>query len=179
MSVSEIASKAAAARWLWKARRARQTLSLLLSEHGQSLDGEWCNFDESAFLTEHCRELGISRERMIQAWPSKQDFVQAAHSCASGSVDLDEAYCLIMDFSDAGWVKVQPAAVFGDLIRAAGAWLTDGFLLYFPSSSLLSVDIEDRNDRSIIESTLIGEDLAFLRSCLQRLGPSPQQIHGP
>jgi hypothetical protein len=179
MFMSEVARKATEARWLWKARRARQALSQRLSEYGQRLDGEWCTFAESASIAERCREIGVSRERIIQVWTSKQEFVHAAKSCGSWSVALNEAYCVIDDFSDAGWAKVEPAAAWNDLVPAAAEWLTDGFLLYFSPSSLISVDIEERHDQSVIESTLIGEEVDSLRTCLRRLGPPPEQIHGP
>jgi hypothetical protein len=179
MFMSEAARKAAEARWLWRARRARQALSQRLSEHGQRLDGEWCDFAESASLTERCMEIGVSSERVIQAWASKQEFVHAVHSCRSWSAALNEAHCLIEDFPDAGWLKVDAAETWSDLVLAAAEWLTDGFLLYFSPSSLVSVDIEERHDRSVIESTLIGERVSSLRSCLRRLGPPPELIYGP
>jgi hypothetical protein len=44
------------------------------------------------------------------------------------------------------------------------------------SSSLVSVDVEERNGISVIESTLIGDAFGHLRDCFERFGPVPLPI---
>lgn len=175
--VGEIASRAAAARWKWKAANARAALSAEFASRGRQLAGEWCDLDESTRLGDGAERLGPASDRIIQRWSTKRQLVEALEAGESALRRLGGVYVLVMDAPDAGWVKVRGEAVSADLAHAAADWLTDGFIVFLPdAASLLSVDVEGNGDVSFIETTLIGDGLGELRACFIERGPAPQKI---
>lgn len=82
-----------------------------------------------------------------------------------------------MDEPDAGWIQVTSEVFLSRLVPAAGSWMTDGLIMFnVESNSLLSVDVEQRGDRSVIETTIIGDGLSALRTCFYHQGPAPLPV---
>ncbi len=170
----ELASRAASARWKWKAERARTAITAAFESRDQHLAGEWCGFEESTGLGERVERLGPSPGRIIQRWPAKRQFVAALQACGSAAFPSVDVHVVVMDAPDAGWIRVRADLVAGDLARAVGEWMTDGFIAFDPEvDSLLSVDVEEKGGVSFIETTLIGAGFGELRAWLGKRGPSP------
>jgi hypothetical protein len=175
--VGEVSDRASLARWNWKARNARATLSAMFTSHGYQLVGEWCDFEQSTRLSESAARLGPSPTRTIQRWDAKQSFIAAADSCIGALDSFERLYVHIMDAPDAGWIHVPSDHVLSKLARAASEWLTDGFIAFDPESeSLLSVDVEEMSGTQFIESTVIGNKLTTLRDYFKERGPQPLEI---
>ncbi len=179
-AVGDVSERAELARWRWKAQRARQLLVKTFVDHHHDLRGDWCDFEESSQLTADCRGIGTSAGRVIQLWPTKKQFVDAVGTCDLAGMQRDAILVLLMDAPDAGWIRMSLDHVLADLVPMAGEWMTDGFIMFDPaSSSLISIDVEDRRGVSVIETTLIGDGFSHLRSCLERFGPAPLPVTGP
>jgi hypothetical protein len=177
---AEIASRAALARWKWKAERARAAIAAEFGSRNQQLIGEWCDFDESMSLSESAERLGSSQGRIIQRWPTKPQLIDALEACGPALRKLGHVYVLIMDLPDAAWIRVSGELLSSELARAAGEWLTDGFIAFDSrKESLLSVDVEERDGESYIETTVIGDGFGELCGCFSERGPSPLRIAGP
>lgn len=175
--MGDAAKRAELARWNWKARRAREALSDAFSDHGRQLTGEWCSFQESVRLTREVEALGESRERVIQRWPTKENLDEVSRSCDLVALRGERLVALIMDVPEAAWIEVSPDIVQSELVPSAVKWMTDGFILYAPDhASLLSVDVEEVADVSLIETTLVGEGLGSLGVHLLEHGPQPLRI---
>ncbi|MCZ4507301.1 hypothetical protein O3Q52_03585 [Streptomyces sp. ActVer] len=175
--MGDAAKRAELARWNWKARRARESLFDAFSDHGRQLTGEWCSFPESARLTREVEELGESRERVIQRWPTKGKFDEVSRSCDSFELNGERLLVLIMDAPEAAWIEVSPGIVQSEIIPSAVEWMTDGFILYMPDcASLLSVDVEEVDNVSLIETTLVGEGLGSLGVHFLGHGPEPRRV---
>lgn len=158
---------------------ARSSLADAFAEHGHSLVGDWCDLDESTRLTEACRRLGPSPSRVIQRWPTKEQFVEVTLSCGVSGLPGPDLCASVMDAADSEWIRVTTSVLLTDLVPAAGEWMSDGFIVYDSGSdSLLSVDVEEQNGRSVIETTIIGGGFDALRDCYAEYGPSPLPILG-
>jgi hypothetical protein len=124
-----------------------------------------------------CKRLGPSPERFIQRWNSKSQFVSVTQSCGVEMSLCRNLHVIVMDVPDAEWIYLTSEIVLADIVPAAGEWMTDGFIMLDrESSSLLSVDVEEKSGRSVIETTVIGEGFRALRGCYERGGPSPLPI---
>jgi hypothetical protein len=168
-----------AERWRWKRRAesARSALAAAFAEHGRGLAGDWCDLDESHQLTERCEALGPSPSRVIQRWPAKERFLEVTRSCWAAVPSDPDLRVLVMDTPDAAWIRLSADAILADLVPAAGDWMSDGFIVFHsPSDSLLSVDVEERNGFSVIETTIIGGGFDALRQCYAECGPPPLPI---
>lgn len=173
----EIANRAAAARWKWKTEKARAALIAEFASRGQRLAGEWCDLDESTRLGDGAERLGPAADRIGQRWSTKRQLVEALEAGESALRRLGVVYVLVMDAPDAGWSKIRGEVVSADLARAAGEWLTDGFIAFLPdAASLLSVDVEEKGGVSFIETTLIGDGFGELRARFVERGPMPQEV---
>ncbi|MER5937167.1 hypothetical protein ABT121_07575 [Streptomyces sp. NPDC001928] len=149
----------------------------VFSGHGRQLAGEWCSFQESARLTREVEVLGESHERVIQRWLAKENLAEVSRSCDLAALHGERLVALIMDVPEASWLEVSPDTVQSELIPSAAEWMTDGFILYAPDhASLLSVDIEEVADVSLLETTLVGGGLGSLGAHLLDHGPEPLQI---
>ncbi|MCX5092644.1 hypothetical protein OOK36_27940 [Streptomyces sp. NBC_00365] len=175
--MSDAAKRAELARWKWKARKAGEVLSGAFSDHGHQLAGEWCSFQESVRLTKEVEALGGSRERVIQRWLTKENLDEVSRSCDLAALRGERLVALIMDVPGVAWIEVSPDIVQSELVPSAVKWMTDGFILYAPDhASLLSVDVEEVADVSLIETTLVGEGLGTLGVHLIERGPKPLRI---
>lgn len=166
-------------RWKRRADISRSALAGSFREHGQSLVGTWCDFDESTRLTESCTRLGLSPGRVIQRWPTKRQFVEVTMSCGSSGLPGPGLCVSVMDSVDSAWIQVSTDVLLTDLVPAAGEWMRDGFIVFdTESDSLLSVDVEDEGGLSVIETTIIGSGFDIIRDCYALRGPLPSQILG-
>lgn len=158
---------------------ARASLADAFAAHGHSLVGDWCDLDESTWLTEACKRLGPSPSRVIQRWPTKEQFVEVTLSCGASGLPGPDLCASVMDAADSEWIRVTTSVLLTNLVPAAGEWMRDGFIVYDSrSDSLLSVDVEEQNGRSVIETTIIGGGFDVLRDCYAEYGPSPLPILG-
>lgn len=166
--------------WKRRAESARSSLVETFTEHGRSLEGIWCDFDESTRLTASCERLGPSPSRVIQRWPTKEQFVDVTLSCGSRALPTPSVCALVMDVPDAAWIRVSTDVLLNDFVPAAGQWMSDGFVVFDSGSdSLLSVDVEEKHGISFIETTIVGTGFDRLRDCYEQRGPSPLPILGP
>lgn len=174
-----MSNRAELLRWRRRAEGARSALVNAFAEHGRSLTGDWCDLDESTQLTESCRRLGPFPSRVIQRWPTKAQFVEVTRSCGAAVLPTTDLCALVMDSPDAAWICLSTDVLLADLVPAAGEWMRDGFIVFDSlSDSLLSVDVEERNGLSVIETTIIGSGFDALRDCYKEYGPSPLPILG-
>jgi hypothetical protein len=128
-------------------------------------------------LNEAAQRLGPSPDRIIHRWSTKHQFVEAVQICSPAFLRLNYLYVQITDLPDAAWIRVRSDILPSELSRAAGEWLTDGFIAFhLPTESLLSVDVEERGGISYIETTIIGEGFVGIRDCFNEYGPSPLSI---
>jgi hypothetical protein len=175
--VADISNRSALARWRWKAEKARTALIATFSAHDRQLVGEWCSFDESMRMDDDSRRLGASPARVIQRWATRQRFIEAFRSCEPVPSQLEYIYVLVMDMPDAAWVRVRFDLLSSDLVPAAAAWLTDGFIALDPESeSLISVDVEENDGSCFIETTFIGDMFHEIRDCLNDREPLVLEI---
>jgi hypothetical protein len=170
--VNDISSRASVARWKWKAAKARAEIAAVFETHGHRVVGEWCDFDDSARLTEQAERLGASPARVIQRWEARDDFGDAFTECASLEQPESSVDVIITDAPDAAWIRMPFALVVSELVPAAVDWLTDGFIVVDPGAdSLISVDVEERRGVSFIEVTFIGDGFGQLQERLIERGP--------
>ncbi|WP_344897284.1 hypothetical protein [Actinomadura meridiana] len=103
--------------------------------------------------------------------------MDATQSCGRSICEFEYVFVSIMDEPDSEWIRVSTPIILDELVPAACEWMTDGFIsLEAVTNSILSVDVEEKRGRSIIETTLIGHGFAELLSCLSESGPAPQTI---
>lgn len=160
--MGEISDRGAAARWRWRAERARADVFAAFTGHGHVFAGEWCDREESERLSRVAERLGPSPARVIQRWPDRRRLAGILGTAGPAEVRL-----LILDFPDAGWARVPAGVVTPGFARAV-EWMTDGFVVFDPErEALLSVDVEAR----FVETTVIGDGFGFLRA-----GPAPLPI---
>ena len=132
-----MSSRAEQLRWKRRAENARSSLVDAFAAHGRSLVGDWCDLEESNLLTESCKRLGPSPSRVIQRWPTKEQFVAVTRSCGSAGFPAPSPCALVMDVPDAPWIRLSTEVLLAELVPAAGEWMSDGFIVFDPEADSL------------------------------------------